>query len=607
MFTREFVEKLLVIVVIPFLFFIVGIRDGIPTRERFERIVPDSGAREQIAKYIEEEREDFENMITDSAYLNYAEFNKKLLEEKKYTITDSLGRSYELTKSHIAYLKRVVFGSSFGDETKTITAIRSMKPSKLDFNPHWFLYGGAYLYVCAAFLQFAHLLGFIKLGDISFFVLNLDYITRIFLAIKLVNFFGFVISTFMVYRIARKLIRDEHWLGLLAALLFATVPVYTYFEHVCKPYILAQTYVLISLNFLIEWLNSSRRRDFLLSAIFWGLSVGSNYFFVVYLFPFIIFYLNKSWNKYRCFDISLNLKYFLFFAAISAAAFFISNPYWLFSLDEVLNEVFKQSTPRRMNHSDLMNFFYFFIRPVFSIGIVGTIAAYLSILFGLKRRSLLVITASSMMLLFGVSLSLMWNMKPLALLGVNDAGASEHYDAFGVHIWLIFSIVEAFSYLEKRRALRFWLALLIVASNIWYSSHTLWMIADSEERYTRVGEWIDVKIPNGEIIYPAVMMEENMPPESRKRLSPQVLLPYFNILNHPTIYPNYSRDDVDSFPQYVVTKSWFLDNWPSFKEKYKLVKYEEPGIRFLNRIFFRYTMDFEPLLIYSRKEKIEKI
>ncbi len=219
---------LFVLVAVPLFFSLAGIGDGVPSRARFEKVVTDPGLRESVAVVIRDERKLFEEMLQDSGYLDYGRHNERQKDEAVFSVSDSLGRSYELTRAHINYLRLIVFGSSFGDETKTIDAIRAMKPQRLDFNPHWFLYGGAYIYPCAAsiaaFLLPAFATGELSsspLGDITVFIRNADLLSRIFLGMKFVNALAFVFSTCMLYLLARRLVRDSHGAGLFAAVLWA--------------------------------------------------------------------------------------------------------------------------------------------------------------------------------------------------------------------------------------------------------------------------------------------------------------------------------------------------------------------------------------------------
>ncbi len=590
----------LVILGLPCLAFFPGLADGVPNAARLERVVPDEVARWEVARLIQEDRLKFQEILSQGGYTNYEAYKQELRTERTYRITDGAGRSYELTRSHVNYLKRVIFGSSFGDETKTVTALNMIKTTR--GNPHWFLYGGSYLYVCALFLGAGWAVGYLVPGDVASLVMNADQITRLFLLIKLVNLPAFIVSTWLVGRLARRLIADRPGVELIAAALFAVTPVYTSFLHVAKPYIISQAYVLAALWFLLQWCDDRRRLSLAAAGVFWGLAVGSNYFFVVYVIPFLVIYAHRGRGTGSAVhEMAGAARVFAWLSLIGAMTFFVVNPFWLPSFREVMHELFVQTGPKRMGHGPWANFLYFFVRPVFTIGLPATVLSYAFLVGAVRRRTLLGMMALVTVLVFGVALSLLWNMKPQAIAGLEDLPINEHYDGFTVHLWLLLLVVQGFVSVHVRRPLlAAALCSLVLLSNVASSGYVIARIAHYEEDYTAAGRWIEQHVPRGESIQPLACFDEPVTREERRGLTAQMLMPFFSLLDYRVEYPPYALEDVDSFAMHVVLRDRLAESDPAFQEQFERVYASRQGHPVLNVLFHRYGVDLQPILIYRR-------
>lgn len=593
----------LVIVVLPCLVYWPGTGNLVPNEPKFRAYVPDPVAQEGVARVLQEERLAFERSLSDSGNLNYASVNERLLEEQTFPLVDSTGETYALSRAHIAFLRRAIFGSHYGDGTKTITAIRNMKPAQGDFNPHWFLYGGSYIYPAAALLKVADLVGYLRVGDVRFFILNPVYLQRIFLVVQFLNLIAFIAGTWLIARIARKVSGGDWVAGILAAVFFATTPLYVAFVHVCKPYTVALTYSLAAFWFFLLWLESRKRRLFVAAAAAWGLAVGANYFSVVHGLGLLVLYLHEdrfdvrapaAWRR------ALGLA--AGFSALGALAFFASNPYWIISWREVYHEIFVLTDPPAKTWSTAMNYLYIFIRPFYTIGIPATILSYVFVAKGLAGKSGMARAAVITFLLFGLGTTLIWNMKPAALVDPlsTEHGHSEHYEGYNSHPLLVLILVEGLRRLGFARPLTIGLTVLTLGYNLVYSGHTLRHLATFEKVHHEAGDWIEANVPPGDPILPAVLLDDPRP-EARKLLQPQYPMPYFDILRHPLVYPVPPLDAIDSWPRVVIARTEFLDAQPAFTSRYRKV-YSAGGLgRWERRFFYRQSFDWDPIYIYFRE------
>jgi hypothetical protein len=90
------------------------------------------------------------------------------------------------------------------DEAQTYHALASMRPSRLDLNPHMYIYGGTYLYPLGAILMAMKAVGAIHVADAAFGLDRPESIARLYLAGRWMNIVAFLGVLWLVGRMAGR-------------------------------------------------------------------------------------------------------------------------------------------------------------------------------------------------------------------------------------------------------------------------------------------------------------------------------------------------------------------------------------------------------------------
>lgn len=296
-------KKLLIIPILglSFYFNFSGIDNGLPSRERSLLVFGSMKEIESLIPILIKLRKD--------VYKSYDE-------GKDYQPSDA--------ESIINRCRSFLLQAEDGDAQKTYGAISRMKPEKLDFNPHFFTYGGAYLYSISFLLFLAKSFRILNLNvhDLSFCFLNPDEVAKIHIIGRSLGAISNCGSTLILYLIGSSYFSTT--IGLLSALFFALSPTMIAYSHVSKPHVFATFLGLLGIFFALKIIKKSQFKNYLLSSFFIGLSMGASFVNLVLLpLPLIAAFLKKAFKP----------KY-VFFSLFSIFIFFLTNPYTILSFKE---------------------------------------------------------------------------------------------------------------------------------------------------------------------------------------------------------------------------------------------------------------------------------
>lgn len=225
--------------------------------------------------------------------------------------------------------------SGHGDEHRTLIALSNMRPKRLDFNPHSFLYGGPYVYSVAAFQAVAGALGYVPLsGGLARGYADPGGMGRIFRVGRLHQWACTLLLCLAVFFTVRALY-DERTAALALALA-ATAPAVVHHAHAMKPHQLMAAFWVLSLWASWRLANAARPgwKDYLWPALLAGFSTGTNILGQTAFFTYVI---AAFWRKGPQTDVKDPKPWGA--AAAGVAAFFIVNPYVLVSWTEFRYEV----------------------------------------------------------------------------------------------------------------------------------------------------------------------------------------------------------------------------------------------------------------------------
>ena len=167
-----------------------------------------------------------------------------------------------------------LLNSQVPDEQFIMHAISQMQPRRLDFNPRFFSYGGAYVFAVAASLGLGQMAGLVQLTpDRLFYLSQPEQVQRLFLIGKWLGVIAGLLLIILVYLAGRRLV--SRTAGLCAAALASSYPAYVVEAHHLKPFLWSGCWVLVVLWAFTQWQQQAARRWLVLSGVAAGLAAGT--------------------------------------------------------------------------------------------------------------------------------------------------------------------------------------------------------------------------------------------------------------------------------------------------------------------------------------------
>ena len=134
------------------------------------------------------------------------------------------------------------------DEMITMMALAGMKPRQLRFDPKLYQYGGLFIYPIGGLIGACGMVGLIDLrGDIVFYLDNPDEFGKFYIVARAYSAVWGLVGVLVVFAIARRLCGSRA--GLLAAAMFALMPVVVCMAHEGKPHLPGAVLMLMAVLF----------------------------------------------------------------------------------------------------------------------------------------------------------------------------------------------------------------------------------------------------------------------------------------------------------------------------------------------------------------------
>jgi hypothetical protein len=226
-----------------------------------------------------------------------------------------------------------------GDDYITLSTIKNLNPYKLQFDPKHYIYGGGLIYTGAVFLQAAEWLGYVKLiPDEAYYMKNPQEIGKLYTVLRFMIILFAVVGINLVYHLARKLFGER--IALLSWVIILATPVTHQASHTIEPHIFALPLFMISFLFTVKSINGNSkqiRRCYVVSAIFAGISIGTQSTSLYIVFPFfaslVINYKNKNVKAKNVY------KYILMYIIISIGSCLLLNPFYLLNYEGFFSDI----------------------------------------------------------------------------------------------------------------------------------------------------------------------------------------------------------------------------------------------------------------------------
>lgn len=374
------------------------------------------------------------------------------------------------------------------DEQKTLSQLARMKPSRLDFEPYWVDYGGAYLYPLGVYYAALKLAGAIDVSsELAIYLSRPSAMAGVFAAGRVWNSLSLAASAAVLASLARLL--GSPSIGWTAGFLFLLLPVTAIVSHTLNPYGWATLWSLAGMRCVFGFLKRERRADLLRAGGAFGLAFGSSIAFwplpgALWLAALHRLLAEKP-RRWRFLGWALQAS------AITAAIFVITNPYLVFKFKQYEPEFrYLNGFPMELSWAHLKGFMTEFLS--FNMGIGAAWAAVLgAAYFSFRDVMPAGLRLCSWMFLLGfVQLSMR----------ITDPGHGRHFLPFIAFGCLVVAHVAHWAV----RAFNFGLGWALVAAFLIptaaSSTTQLWnMRQEAEGNSTRIeaAKWINQSLPAG--------------------------------------------------------------------------------------------------------------
>lgn len=440
---------------------------------------------------------DYGLQINDIGYIraykfDNLDFSGTALERNQ--ITDKSGFDEGFKK----WMVRYKLYSIEADEVYNIMALSRIKPNQLKFDPHYYAYGGAYLYPLGLFLFFLLKIGILKSVDFLSLLSQPDLVDAIYIYGRAFVLTTFVLSGYVLYRTLRLVTTySESVLGLC---LYLIAPASIMFSQIFKPHWYALLWGNLALLLVVKLFKQRELKlsHELLIGVFLGLAVGSTSTYT--LFSVSIWVALALAAKAKIVP-----KIVLFRIPFIALLFyFLSNPYIILNYSSYQREVEIQKT--WFYWGTHFKYLYFYIKNSLLTGF-GVVFVIFFMVICLKELVKSSFPKSRMYILGLFAVVLLYSSLTASM-------SSWHINFRYIPYFLpcSFLLVSLSSFKNKGK----WLAIALVAGIVQIIPLKTAYFDENNQGYsTRLSsaKWINENIPQDEIICSASEMTPyNSPP-----------------------------------------------------------------------------------------------
>lgn len=267
-----------------------------------------------------------------------------------------------------------MLGTAHPDEVDMLGVISNMNPSKLDFNPHFFYYGGClHFFTMALFLKIASLFNLFILTPIKeFYFLNPGEYARMYLVGKTMVIIFAILSIFMAYLLGKSLYGKKT--GILSALFIAIFPWHVLLSHFMIPDVPVTFWATLTIYCCINLIRTNKLKWYVLTGAAYGLAGATKYNGLLLVFPIITAHLLSKPQDFKNYLLWLfDKKLIICFITAALFTFIVGNPYMIVSFGETMEGIFRlapNTSYCRHFPPTIMGFFYNIARNLFGRSLI---------------------------------------------------------------------------------------------------------------------------------------------------------------------------------------------------------------------------------------------
>ena len=233
------------------------------------------------------------------------------------------------------WMMRFKLYSVDSDEVTNIMALARIRPSELEFDPHFYAYGGGYLYPLGGWFFFLEQLGWIEIGSLESMLNSPDRMDRVYYAGRIFVLISFALSALVLFYVLRSI--QSNSFALLGVLIYMIIPVLVMFSITMKPHVYGMFWSNLALWVLVNAGNRGEltKKHVLGVGIVLGVAVGSASTYSLFA---VLIWSGLAYYVWR----GLVQPYALIMVPfIAVCAYVLTNPYVFINYDAYLQEVEK--------------------------------------------------------------------------------------------------------------------------------------------------------------------------------------------------------------------------------------------------------------------------
>jgi 4-amino-4-deoxy-L-arabinose transferase-like glycosyltransferase len=213
-------------------------------------------------------------------------------------------------------IRRYRLYSEQPDENTLLMAIGRMKPGRLDFDPHFYQYGGWFVYPVAGMLKLAGLCGYLKLTpDIAYYIDHPEQFGRFYIVARSWAAIWGLVGVWAVFWIGRRM-TGNLWSAAILTLAYIFMPVVINQAHEAKPHLQAAVLTLLAVIAAFKYIETGNRRYAWLAGGLCGAAFGS----VLYMAFALAVLPVMAWRRG-------GMKMLIVTSLIAIGVYVIGNPY----------------------------------------------------------------------------------------------------------------------------------------------------------------------------------------------------------------------------------------------------------------------------------------
>lgn len=223
-----------------------------------------------------------------------------------------------------------------GDEIHVLKAIGHLNPYKLKFDPHFYIYGGGFIYTGAAFVQVASMLGVVHIvSDMGYYLKNPSEFGKIVAVLRSMVVVFATLGIYFVFLLAGKYFGQA--IALLSCGIVLVIPDTQASVRGIEPHIFVLPLFITSFYFALKATEGNPTKNYILAAVFAGFSIGTQATSFYIIFSFIA----SLFINYKKGTVNLNtaLIHFIKYTMISVCSMLLLNPFMLINYKGFLSDV----------------------------------------------------------------------------------------------------------------------------------------------------------------------------------------------------------------------------------------------------------------------------